>query len=257
MEHIISQLGKHLYSSKNHKVYLIDYNKIAPLCKKWSRNRDPDNLRVSEMYKYYINNGFIPNTIFLAELDEGLVCYDGNHRREMYNLVVKNIGYTKEIPCIVDVMFNSNLDNIYMAFENINKSVQVPVLYFDETNSFTIKNDILNLVRKYVIKYNRYLSASNRYLSPNFNIDAFSDNLYEIYTYFDGTKNMKEIEEALDILNEEYKNERLCRPHECYNTYAINKCKKYGLYLFLDRKIIPQYIQEIFTNKDKKYYFTI
>lgn len=106
METVVESLGTNIYESNHHKGYLILWKLIAPMCKKWSRNRAPNVERVKEMFDYHVNaDGYIPNTIHLAELsDEGLVCYDGNHRREVFNMCN---AQGKDIICIVDIMFNA------------------------------------------------------------------------------------------------------------------------------------------------------
>ena len=66
--------------------------------------------RVVDMYEHYKVGGYIPKLIHLAELEgEGLVCYDGNHRREVMKLL-GNDGY--DVDCIVDIMFNTTKDDV-------------------------------------------------------------------------------------------------------------------------------------------------
>jgi len=80
MKDIFASLGKQIYDNDNHQGYLVKWNMIAPLCKKWSHNRDCDNERVDEIFKFHNNGGYIPRMIHLAEIEsEGLICYDGNH----------------------------------------------------------------------------------------------------------------------------------------------------------------------------------
>lgn len=89
MENTLSLLGTKLYEDGLHKCFLIKWKAIEPLCKKWSRNRNVDNERVKEMMEYYKAGGYIPRIIHLAELEaEGLACYDGNHRREVFSLLI-------------------------------------------------------------------------------------------------------------------------------------------------------------------------
>ena len=46
MEHIIATLEQHVYSSNTHHGYIVRWDLIGPLCKKWSRNRDCDTTNV-------------------------------------------------------------------------------------------------------------------------------------------------------------------------------------------------------------------
>ena len=119
MEAIFNSLGKELYSVNNHKGFIINWSLISPLCKKWSRNRDPDMTRVDEMIHFYNNGGYIPKIIHLAEvIGEGIICYDGNHRKEVFNKVNDENNM-----CIVDIIFNASQNDVYKAFNNINKSL--------------------------------------------------------------------------------------------------------------------------------------
>ena len=87
MEAVLSQLGKSIYDCNGHNGFIIRWKLVAPFCKKWSRNRDPDMERVNEMIDHYHKGGYIPRMIHLAEIkDEGVVCYDGNHRKEVFNI---------------------------------------------------------------------------------------------------------------------------------------------------------------------------
>ena len=167
MEAVIASLGKSIYSHGNntHKGYLLSWNLIAPLCSKWSRNRDPDMQRVAEMHDFYMKGGYIPKVIHLAEIiGEGLVCYDGNHRRELFNQCKGD-----DIACIIDVMFNASQNDVYKAFNNINKSVQVPAVYLEEdTNeTYTVKHDIIELVKSFESKYMPLRSTSVRCHAPH------------------------------------------------------------------------------------------
>ena len=83
MHTLLTAISQPLYSHGSHMGFIVRWNLIAPLVKKWSKNRDPDPLRVAEMKEHFIKGGYLPNQIHLAELsNEGLVRYDGNHRRE-------------------------------------------------------------------------------------------------------------------------------------------------------------------------------
>jgi hypothetical protein len=55
---------------------------------------------------------YIPKMIHLAELnEEGLICYDGNHRREVFNLL------QKDFLCIIDIIFNATQEDVFYAFD--------------------------------------------------------------------------------------------------------------------------------------------
>jgi hypothetical protein len=242
MENLFNSIGTKLYETGNHHGYLIEWKLISPFLKKWSHNRDPDMARVSEMHDYYINGGYIPNTIHIAELsNEGLVCYDGNHRREVFNKSINNHN-----TCIIDVMFNATQSEVFNSFNNINKYVQVPAI-FVESESPEIKLQIIELVKQYESNYKPFVSSSSRCISPNFNRDQFIDNIYNIYKDLQAKYTIEDISKALIKLNQEYANGNMCRSFKHYRQNVIDKCSKYGLWLFLDKQIPSDHVEKILT----------
>jgi hypothetical protein len=241
MEAIFDSLGQSIYDIKGHKGYMVQWKLIAPLCKKWSRNRDPDMERVNEMVDHYHKGGYIPRMIHLAETqDEGIVCYDGNHRKEVFNICNED-----EIMCVVDVMYSATRNEVYKAFNNINKSVQLPAIYIEETNDNDVKVEIVKLVRVYETKYKSYMSTSARCHAPHFNRDTLTDNIYNIYKSFDNTVSIEKIGQLLETLNNEYAHGRLCRPHSLYKQSLVDKCKKQNLWLFIEKTIPFEHVERL------------
>lgn len=244
MQQLFDKIGQKLYTNNNHHGYLINYNLISALCKTWSRNREPDQTRIDEIYFYYIKGGYIPKIIHLAEIiSEGLVCYDGNHRREVFN---KCINSEENIEIICDIMFNVSQSDVYKSFNNINKSVQLPAIYLDEDPNinFRIKDDIIKLVKKYEIQYKSFVSASARPHSPNFNRDCFVENIFDLYQKFK-LITIDEIETLLIQLNNEYSNDNMCRPHSFYKSSIIEKCRKNNFWLFLEKTIPYEHLEKL------------
>lgn len=241
MEKIIPSFGTHLYTHGKHHGYLMPFMHIAPFVRKWSRNRDPDMTRVRDMLAYHEKGGYIPKLIHLAEASEGLVCYDGNHRRELLTLL------PGETSCIVDVMFDATPDDIFESFEHINKAVDVPDIFLNDMND--IKDDVLQLVKQYETKYPSFVSKSSKCRSPNFNRDTLTDNITTIYSYLNGTKTVKEIGELLETLNHEYSNNKICKKHSTYRDTIIEKCKTHGLWLFLERQIPNEHVERLAQRK--------
>jgi hypothetical protein len=228
MESLFKTIAKELYTDNKHKGYLVQWKLVAPFCKKWSRNRDPDMGRVAEMRVFNDSGGYIPKVIHLAEVQgEGVVCYDGNHRRELLNELVED-----DITCIVDIMFGATQNDVYVAFENINKSVQVPIVYIEENGEGCL-SDIIHLVKTYETNYKPFCSHAARYHSPNFNRDSFVDNIHMIYKSLQGRATIKEIGVALEKLNIHYSNS----DHSKYPPKVIEKCTKHNFWLFLEKSI--------------------
>lgn len=246
MEAVFNSLGNLIYNIHGHYGFIIKWKLISPLCKKWSRNREPDMERVKEMIDFYNKGGYIPRMIHLAEIEEeGIVCYDGNHRKEVFNLC-----NDEEIMCVVDVLFNSTQNNVYKAFNNINKSVQLPAIYIEEQNDdnidSSVKNEIVNLVRSYETKYKAFLSTSSRCHSPNFNRDTFTDNIYNIYKSFGCAISVSQIGNLLSLLNIEYSKGKMCSSHSYHKQQVIDKCKKYNMWLFIEKTIPFEHIDRLF-----------
>jgi hypothetical protein len=242
LEATFKKLGQELYIHGTHHVYLIQWSLVASLCKKWSRNRDCDVNRVREMLDFHDKGGHIPRLIHLALLeDEGLVAYDGNHRREVFNARADG-----DLECVVDVMFNVTQKDVFEAFTNINKSVQLPAIYIEDTRGTSnVKLDILNLVKEYETNYKLFLSPSARCQSPHFNRDLFTENIHDIYKGFNGTVSIAEIRLILIRLNEEYANQNLCQLHEKYKKGALAKCRKHNFWLFLERIIPWEHVNKV------------
>jgi hypothetical protein len=237
-----------LYTHKNHVGFLIHWEFCASLIKKWNRNRESDESRVAEIVAAHKNGIYFPLILHVAELqEEGLVCYDGNHRREALYMIGR-----PDIPIILDVMFEAKQQDIMDAFNNINKSIQVPAIYFDEKeDTAPVKDDILALVRSYEIRYKQYISTSPRYHAPHFNRDAFVENLTELYNANNGTLSIQELGSLLERLNIEYSRGHICRTHSFYKSTVIEKCRKHGLWLFLERTIPAEHILILLKRKNE------
>lgn len=231
MEESFNTLGTKIYTEGRHECFYVKWSKISGFVRKWSGNRDSDDKRITEIYDYYINGGHIPRMIHLAELsddkDKGLICYDGNHRREVFDKL--NDG---NLVCIVDVIFHATQEEVFESFKNINKSIQLPALYTEQT--IDTKNEILGLVKKYEYRYKNFLSASNNPKRPNFNRDGFAANINDIYEYFKYKKTINDIEELLEKLNEKYSKQ----DHPKASIKTIEKCKKHNFWLFINEKNI-------------------
>jgi len=242
MESILSSIASEKFYelSSKHTGYRIKWSLVSPLCKKWSRNRDPDMGRVSEMHEYYKKGGYIPKLVHLAELEgEGLVCYDGNHRREVFN------KFSDE-HVIIDVMFKASQKDVYDAFNNINKSVQLPAIYLEDQVTRGSLEDIINLVKSYETKYKQFVSSSSRYHAPHFNRDSFVDNVHAVYKALAPKGiTIKDISGALERLNKEYSQGNMCRPHSSYKPHVLEKCQKFDFWLFLERVIPVEHVEKM------------
>ena len=247
MQSLFEAIGRKTYDIKGHTGYAVKFSEFKKIpIKKWSGNRDPDMGRVNEMVELYkkCNMGYFPLQLHLAVLDdEGIVCYDGNHRRETLN----RLELPDELNISIDIMFHANRSAVYKAFENINKAVSVPAIYFEEEDntSYRIRDEINKLAREFESKYKDHVSPSSRFRKPNFNRDVLSDNIFQIYNDLNRTVSIREIGMYLDRLNTEYSNGNLCKPHSNYSSPIIDKCRKNNCWLFLERTIPTEHLQQL------------
>jgi hypothetical protein len=231
MDAILENVGRCVCQFADHKVIVAPWSLVRPVLKKWSRNRDADMSRVQEMRQYIDAGGFIAPFLHVADLmDEGLVCYDGNHRREAFSLCV----LTEDFSVVLDVLCHATQDKVFHAFDVVNKAVQVPAMFVEEDESH-LKQDILEVVRRFEQTYKSFCSTSSRCHAPQFNRDAFMDSLYNIYKEFQGRYTVKEIEAGLVRLNELYSTGKI--PTGKVRPAIVKKCKEQGLWIFKERTI--------------------
>lgn len=242
-----------IFEGEHYASFLIEWRHISGLIKNWSHNRPHDQKRVEEMELFYMNGGRVPFYLFVAELKtEGLVCYDGNHRRNL--LLSLNDG---SLNVIIDVMFDATEDKIHKALESLNKSVPLPSLYIDKS-LIKVKPDILRLVKKYEDRYPKLKSESSNCHRPHFNRDTFCEDIGKIYLYYKNniTPNSElsvlEIEKVLQHLNLGYKNQKYGCIHKDISDKILQKCEVNGLWLFIkDRNVTINDIERV--NEKLKY----
>lgn len=244
MQALLERIGTVVWTQGKHKLYLVEWNIVKPLIHKWSCNRDPDMTRVQEIVTHLENGGYVPPILHVADAEEGLVCYDGNHRREAFNLM-------RNPPTVIlDVLCNASKKEIYNDFTNLNKSVQVPAMFVgddgDNVEVLKVRDQIVKLVRKYETKYKSFASTSARCHAPNFNRDMLMENILDIWKDMDGMVSIDEIEILLDKLNTMYAEGKLCRSHATFRQHVLQKCTEGGLWLFIDRKVPSDHVKMLY-----------
>lgn len=226
-----------LYDNNNHQGFLVDWTIVNKLITKWEHNRDVDTVRVKEMLEFHKSGGYLPRMIHVANIEgtPSLLCYDGNHRREVFN---KLDDWTFFV--VLDVHFAQNEKDIFEACANINKSIQLPPVYLEDSR---IKSQIVKIVEKYAKSYPELCSSFPRCNRPNFNRDTFTTNIYDTYTAHEAKYSISMIAKGLTKLNVMYSKGRMCRKHDLYTVKVINKCKKSNMWLFLERIIDPYHVE--------------
>ena len=133
IEKYILESGKD-YPKYNY--YRLNYSIIEPYVKNWSKNRIQCDLRIQEMINNYYIDNHLDFHLHLAFLqDEKMVCYDGNHRMQVLNQLLKE-GIDNIIN--ITVMWECSNEDIYKDF--------CPAPDFSKANlvDFTIENNPFN-----------------------------------------------------------------------------------------------------------------
>lgn len=96
----------------------------------WSKNRPPDPIRIAQIRDYFMNKN--------TELIQGVICvwkhggqyhvYDGIHRLHAA------LQLDHEMTALIQVFSTDKEQDVIDDFTNINKSINVPVIYLEETN---------------------------------------------------------------------------------------------------------------------------
>ena len=171
--------GKFLVKQGMNYVYLADSHIIVKNTKIWRKNRPPDRLRVDEIKTHIIKNGYVEGIIYLASTpNQGLVCYDGNHRREALTLI------DKSYKIFINVLENPTDKHLCESFLNLNKCVPVTDLYMEpekDTEDTKLMKIIVNeLADYYAALWKEHRKTSPNPKRPNFNLDGLKTRLKHI-----------------------------------------------------------------------------
>lgn len=223
MQHIIKEMLKDTSGGEHgsHSVYWVPLKKFKELpIKRWKFNRPADEDRVTEIREYMKISQRMDGIIYLAFVDNELVCYESNHRRE----ALSELESVADI--LIDVIWGATDDVIKQEFVRLNKAVSVPELYI-ESKPFDIDIETL---RKYVDdfckSYKSHKVSSGKPQRPNFNRDNLTDDFYRI---------MKEHHLTIDTLMEKltrYNQQLTTKDKSKLSEKIVEKCSSSGLWLF-------------------------
>ena len=203
-----------------HTVYWMAPDVFAKLhIKRWKYNRPEDPQRIAEIREWIEKSKRVDGVIYLACIDNELVCYESNHRRE----ALKGIEGVHNM--FVDVLWDATHEEVKQEFHRLNKAVSVPELYTSEEPLVAI-GELKYVVDKFCDNYKKLRVSSNRPQRPNFNRDMLTDEFYSI---------MKEKALGLDELATrltELNTEMSARDKSKLSTKVVQKCEESGLWLF-------------------------
>ena len=186
------------YMSGDHAMYVMNSEDIITLAaegnlKLWSRNRPADELRVAEIREIIKKTEHVDGTIRVAFIkDEGLVCYEGNHRR---------MALIPGVLVIVDILWDVDQDRVVEEFVHVNRAVSVPDLYTSVDMDATAKLKIVQYVSKLEAKYPKF-KTGNKPNRPNFNRDGLISDITKIWESIGCS--VDTLTAAITALNEKY-----------------------------------------------------
>jgi hypothetical protein len=190
--------------------------------KMWKYNRPPDEDRVKEIRAYMETSNRMDGIVYLACLDDELVCYESNHRRQALKQMddVTNMSHI-----LVDVLENATHEKIRNEFNRLNKAVSVPEIYVVNEPEISVE-DLNDLVKSFCKNYAFCKVNTNHPQRPHFNRDMVADEFYRVMK-----ENHIGVDEFVRRLTE--LNRRMSfRDKAKLTPKIIEKCQRSGLWLF-------------------------
>lgn len=210
------------------KIGIYKFNEF--MFENWSKNREPDEVRVDEISKWILENNIsvMHGMIYAWKHPRisNLIIYDGIHR--LY--AIKKTD--KSIDCVLHITETEDENVIIHNFININKSISVPYIYTEMEELKKMKCE--SILRILCTKYKDFLSSSRRCKKPNFNRDALIEFIADLNINF-----KKDNLEYLLIHTLDELNQSLYSKIQKYGFYETTKekkcpekCVKHHFYLF-------------------------
>lgn len=211
------------FSSKE-QLYIASSNDIGKYVTIWSRNRPPDKKRIKEVVEYIKKSDRVDGIIYVAQIEDKFVCYDGNHRREACKLL------DKSYPVLVELLIKPTYHELCAKFQALNKCVPVSELYSDPNRySNELKLLVLEIVNKICSAWPEHQATSKNPRRPNFNKDLLETQLTNFITENNICYSKEILWDKLLKLNNRYKKGNLDK----YTPKMLEKCCKTDCYLFL------------------------
>lgn len=204
----------------SHSVYWMPADVFAKLpVKRWKHNRPEDPVRIKEIHEWIDTSKRVDGVIYLACIDNELVCYESNHRRE----ALKGIDELHNI--LVDIVWDATDDVVKHEFLRLNKAVSVPELYITDEPAIAIQ-ELRNMVDSFSENFKRLRVSTGRPQRPNFNRDMLTDEFYRIMK--ERRWNVNQLVEYITNLNKEMS----MRDKRNLTAKVVQKCEESGLWLF-------------------------
>ena len=223
MEPIRDFLAKNNVSTAvqgTHTVYWMPASVFAQLpIRRWKHNRPPDATRLAEIREWVQESKRVDGIIYLAWVDNELVCYESNHRRE----AIKGLEGLHAI--LVDMMWDATDETIKQEFFRLNKAISVPELFVANESRFSV-DELLKSVHGFCDNYSKLQSPSKHPQRPNFNRDLFLEDVYQIVK--ETGRSIDDVMDRLTRFNLFLRSKDKSR----LTDRTIAKCEETGLWLF-------------------------
>lgn len=219
--------------NSNEHYYKVNSNNIKTYIEKWEHNRDLDNDKITMILNAFENKKLSPGIIYIAELNDKFICYDGNHRIEALNNINCDL--------ICHVIFNATDKMIKNNTQNINKMTPTP----DAILANSAEGNILlnQFIKDFNIKYGKQKVQGKNPFKGNYNSNILFDKISRLLfdnplIAFDEAIKHIHIDVLMNIfdkINEEYKS---MTNNNKYKQLGItdrqyNKSIKNNCYIFL------------------------
>jgi hypothetical protein len=225
--------GKFICKQGEHYIYICDSVAITKNSKMWSKNRPCDSERVNELHQYIQDTGFIDGIIYFANIHgEGLVCYDGNHRREALS------NSSRSYKIIINVLEEPSFEYLCKKFISLNKCVPVTELFLDPIeNTDIMKSTIMKATDYFCNLWKSHRKTSPNPNRPNFNRDQLQTKIINILDFYNISLETIDYDTILGYINDFNKQIEMRRDNIRFTKSMIDKCIHSGCYLFLEKQI--------------------
>lgn len=204
----------------SHSVYWVPIKLFNTLkIKLWKYNRPPDKERVLEIREHMKKSGRMDGIIYLGYVDNQLVCYESNHRRE----ALEGIDTLADV--LIDIIWNATDEILKEEFIRLNKCVSVPELYIEQKSEID-QHYLRKVVNAFCETYKTHKTSSGKPQRPNFNRDNLLDDIYRIVR-----DNNITIDDLMVKLTD-YNKQLLLKDRSALSQKIIDKCTSSGLWLF-------------------------
>lgn len=228
-----------IFENNNGKLLIINSKLMCNTynIRNWNKNRPVDKIRVKEIKEFYekSNLDLIPGIIYTWFNNDIYYIYDGLHRYT----ALKELN--KEFKILMYINYSNDENDIINDFVNINKSIPVPSIYFE--NEQLIKKSICqNIADQLCRDYPQFVSAARKPHVYNFNRDIIVEYISTFNINFQ-TKNIDKIVYKILLKLNDHAKQKL----KDGNIIYPKKCDKYNFYLFyLDKYYIKEQIENSF-----------